>query len=159
MKLECNTVFHSRAGSKRKVDNRGDGRKLEKWTSSALLKQKRLARIINFGENRNQPSLNPRIPHLEMIASLLSREGAHTGRGRRSASSFDAKFKQGKADVLLLALKITLLLKSFSNGNGDEIFSYKTTSRFFKLCCDNSSSHKMSNGWKFLWISFLGTTP
>ena len=101
--------------------------------------------MINFGENRNQLSLNPRILHLEMIASLVSREGAHTGRGRRSASSF-AKFKQGKADVLLLALKITLLLKSFSNGNGDEIFSYKTTSRFFKLCCDNSSSHKMSNG-------------
>lgn len=111
-----------------------------------MLKQKRLARIINFGENRNQLPLNPRIPHLEMIASLVSREGAHTGRGRRSASSFGAKFKQGKADVLLLALKITLLLKSFSNGNGDEIFSYKTTSRFFKLCCDSSSSHKMSNG-------------
>lgn len=94
-----------------------------------------------------------------MIASLLSREGAHTGRGRRSASSFGAKFKQGKADILLLELKITLLLKSFSNGDGDEIFSYKTTSRFCKLCCDNSSSLKMSNVGELLWIRFLGTTP
>lgn len=128
-----------------KVDSRGDGRKLEKRNSSALLKQKRLARIINFGENRNQPSLNPRIPRLEMIASLLIREGAHTGRGCRSAAYFGAKFKQGKGDVLLLELRVTLLLKSYSNGGGDEIFRCKTTSRFFKLCCDNSSSLKMSN--------------
>ena len=45
----------------------------------------------------NQPSLNLRFPHLKMIASLLSREGAHTGRGCSSAASFGAKFKQRKA--------------------------------------------------------------
>ena len=120
MKLECNTAFHSRARSKRKVHSGGNGRNLEKWNSSALLKQKRLARIINFGENWNQPWLNPRIPHLEMIASLLNREGAHTGRGRRSAAYFGAKFKQGKADVLLLELSVMLLLKgTLRSDNGD----------------------------------------
>ena len=79
-----------------------------------------------------------------MIASLISREGAHTGRSRHGAASFGAKFKQRKADVLPLELRVTLLLRSFSKGDGDENFSCKTTSRFFKLCCDNSSWLKMS---------------
>lgn len=61
--------------------------------------------------------------------------------------------------MLLLELRVTLLLRSFSNGEGDEIFSYKTTSRFFKLCCDNSSWLKMLNVGEFLWIRFLWTTP
>lgn len=55
-----------------------------------------------------------------MIASLLNREGAHTGRGRRSAAYFGAKFKQGKADVLLLELSVMLLLKgTLRSDNGD----------------------------------------
>ena len=94
-----------------------------------------------------------------MIASLVSREGAHTGRGRRSASSFGAKFKQGKADVLLLALKITLLLKSFSNGNGDEIFSYKTIRVFSNFVAIIQARIKCQTDENFSGLVFWGPHP